>query len=174
MTKRTLSNEFMQNIATEEAWKNLSGEFKWDETLLEKYQDKVDWDELSGNSYIQWTIPMIRKFQKKINWDKLSSSIEGDILTEGMMEAFKEQWNWHKLSGKWGLKLTHELIEKYADKWDWEQLIDMRTTSVFEGEEIDFYERYKNYIPVTKLQNTELWRGIVCQHKKQLIEEILS
>ncbi len=24
MTKRTLSNEFMQNIATEEAWKNLA------------------------------------------------------------------------------------------------------------------------------------------------------
>ena len=123
----------MQNIATEEAWKELSSEFNWNETMLEKYQDKVDWDEISENRYIRWTIPMMQKFQKKINWNKLSASIDEDILTEGMIEAFKNQWNWHELSGNWGMKLTHEIIEKYADKWDWEQLIDRRNNNVFYG-----------------------------------------
>ena len=92
MTTKTLSNEFMQNIATEEAWKELSGDFNWNETMLEKYQDKVDWDEISENRYIRWTIPMMQKFQKKINWNKLSANIDEDILTEGMIEAFKNQW----------------------------------------------------------------------------------
>ena len=72
MSTKTLSNEFMQNIATEEAWKELSCEFNWDEILLEKYQDKVNWNEISGNTEICWTIPMLQKFQKKINWDILS------------------------------------------------------------------------------------------------------
>ena len=174
MATKTLSNEFMQNIATEEAWKELSSEFNWSEPMLEKYQDKVDWDEIAENRYIRWTIPMMRKFQKKINWDKLSANIDEDILTEGMIEAFKNQWNWHELSGNWGLKLTHEIIEKYADKWDWEQLIDKRNNNVFEGRGIDFYERYKDHIPVTKLQNTGLWIGIICQQKNHLIEEITA
>lgn len=174
MATKTLSNEFMQNIATEEAWKELSSEFNWSEALLEKYQDKVDWDEISENRYIQWTVPMMQKFQKKINWNILSASINEDILTEGMIEAFKNQWNWHELSANWGLKLTHEIIEKYADKWDWEQLIDKSNNNVFEGRGIDFYERYEDYIPVSKLQNTGLWKEIVCQQKNRLIEEIIS
>ena len=174
MATKTLSNEFMQNIANEEAWKELSGGFNWNETMLEKYQDKVDWDEISENRYIRWTIPMMQKFQKKINWTKLSASIDEDILTEGMIEAFKNQWNWHELSGNWHMELTHEIIEKYADKWDWEELIDNRNNNVFEGRGIDFYERHKDYIPVTKLQNTGLWISIICQQKKQLIEEITA
>ncbi len=47
MATKVLSNEFMQNIATEEAWKVLSSDFAWSEAILEKYQDKVDWDEIS-------------------------------------------------------------------------------------------------------------------------------
>jgi hypothetical protein len=63
MATKTLSNEFMQKIMTEEAWKELSIEFNWSEALLEKYQDKVDWNEISKNRYIRWTVPMIQKFK---------------------------------------------------------------------------------------------------------------
>ena len=61
MTTKVLSNDFMQEIAKEEAWKELSSDFKWTESLLEKYQDKVDWQEVSENRDILWTIPMIQK-----------------------------------------------------------------------------------------------------------------
>ena len=40
--------------------------------MLEKYQDKVSWEEISGNGNIRWTIPMIQKFQKKLNWERFS------------------------------------------------------------------------------------------------------
>lgn len=66
---KTLSNDFMQKIATEEAWKELSGDFQWNESLLEKYQDKVDWHEVSENTNILWTIPMVQKFKNRIDWD---------------------------------------------------------------------------------------------------------
>ena len=37
MATKVLSNEFMQNIATDEAWKELSSSFNWSEALLEKH-----------------------------------------------------------------------------------------------------------------------------------------
>ena len=171
----------MQNISVEEAWKEISGSFSWSETLLEKYQDKVDWEEISKNREIHWTIPMLRKFQKKINWDKLSEFIDSDGITENMIEAFKNQWNWHELSNN--ITFTHELLEKYADRWDWSVIIkgdyrfhrDYRHNDncIFE-KGIDFFERYKEHIPISKLQESSLWEKIVKQQKNQLIEEIKS
>ena len=82
MATKVLNNEFMQNIATEEAWKELSSNFSWTEAMLEKYQDKVNWDEISENRNIRWTLPMIQKFQKKINWDRFSEYADENVLTE--------------------------------------------------------------------------------------------
>lgn len=174
MAKKTISNEFMQNIVTEEAWKELSEDFNWSESLLEKYQDKLDWSLVSGNNNIRWTIPMIEKFQKKLDWDKLSETLDEDELTETMIETFKNKWNWHELSGNNSVNLTHELLEKYADQWDWEQIIGRYGRNIYDDNGIDFYERYKDYIPVSKLQGTYLWREIIGQEKKQLIETIIA
>ena len=174
MATKVLSNEFMQNIATEEAWKELSGNFNWSETLLEKYQDKVNWDEISENRNIRWTTPMILKFQKKINWDKFSDNADENMLTEGIIEAFKDKWNWRNLSNNGNVPMTDELLEKYADRWDWEQIIDSYGQSVYDRRAIEFYEKFEDYIPVSKLQYTYLWRSIVEQRAKQLAEEITA
>lgn len=174
MTTVVLSNEFMQNIATEEAWKELSSSFNWSETTLEKYQDKVDWDQVSENNNIRWTIPMIQKFQKKINWDKLSDSADEDILTEKYLEAFKEKWNWHNLSNNCRIDFTEELLEKFSDRWDWEALVDSYGCDLYSKKAIEFYEKYKEYIPASKLQNTTLWRNIVEQRAHQLADEITA
>ena len=69
---------------------------------------------------------------------------------------------------------TDELLEKYADRWDWEQIIDSYGQSVYDRRAIEFYEKFKDYIPVSKLQNTYLWRNIVEQRAKQLAEEITA
>ena len=45
--EKTINDEFMQQVATEQACKELSEEFSWTESLLEKYSDKVDWKEIS-------------------------------------------------------------------------------------------------------------------------------
>ena len=174
MATKVLSNEFMQNIATEEAWKELSSNFNWSETTLEKYQDKVDWDEISENRNIRWTIPMIQKFQKRINWDKFSDYADEDTLTESVIETFKEKWNWHNFSDNNNLQLTDELLEKYADRWDWEQIINNYCLNIYDKRGIEFYEKYKEYIPASKLQNTSLWSSIVEQRRQQLADEITA
>lgn len=172
MATKILSNEFMQTIATEEAWKELSSNFAWSEAMLEKYQDKVNWDEISENRNIRWTLPMIQKFQKKINWDRFSEYADENVLTEPTIEAFKERWNWHELSSNNDSPLTYDLLEKYAERWDWERIIDSYGHDIYEKDAIGFYEKFKDYIPVFKLQNTRLWSSIIEQRSKQLATEI--
>ena len=171
---KTLSNEFMQKISTDEAWKELSGTYSWSESLLEKYQDRVDWHDVSENPFILWTIPMIQKFKNRIDWDKFSRLARAETLTEAFIDAFKDKWNWTELSENSAMELTHELLEKYADKWNWETIIDCWECNIFDEKGIDFYERYKDYIPASKLQQSMLWKEIVKQQKIQLINEIIA
>ena len=171
---KTLSNEFMQKISTDEAWKELSGNYSWSESLLEKYQDRVDWHDVSENPFILWTIPMIQKFKNRIDWDKFSRHARTETLTEAFIDAFKDKWNWTELSENSAMELTHELLEKYADKWNWETIIDCWECNIFDEKGIDFYERYKDYIPASKLQQSMLWKEIVKQQKIQLINEIIA
>lgn len=42
MEKTNLSDGLMSQMIEEEAWKSLSGDYPWNESLLEKYKDKVD------------------------------------------------------------------------------------------------------------------------------------
>ena len=174
MTAKALSNEFMQVIMIEEAWKELSNEFNWSETLLEKYQDKVDWNVISENMHIRWTVSMIQKFKNRINWDKFSEALDEEVLTENVIEAFKDKWDWHKLSANSGVRLSHALLDKFADFWDWEKIINRYHDNVFKNQGIEFYERYKERIPAAKVQNSRLWDEIVSQQKLQLIAEIIG
>lgn len=174
MATKVLSNEFMQIIMNEEAWKDLSNDFNWSEALLEKYQDKVNWDEISKNRSIRWTIPMIQKFKNRINWELFSEYIGEESPLENILETFKGKWNWHELSSNVEVSLTYELLDKYADLWDWEEIIDRYCNNFFEGQAIEFYERYREHIPVAKVQNSRLWHEIVCQQKRQLIAEITA
>ena len=141
MKTKTLSNEFMQNLATEEAWRQLSEDFPWSEITLEKFQDKVDWKAISENSEICWTIPMIQKFMKKINWETFSESATKDTLTANIIEAFKDKWDWHKLSDNSNLTLTDDLLDKFADRWDWEMIIDNYSYETIRHYTFAFHEK---------------------------------
>jgi len=175
MATKVLSNEFMQRLAIEGAWKELSRDFSWSEAMLEKYQDKVDWSKISKNMHIQWTIQMIQKFCKRIKWDDFSYYAGESILVDSFLDAFKDQWNWSYLSHNYNLHLTYELLDKYAEYWDWEEIIRYYSHSnIFQGRGIEFYERYKKYIPESKLKDSALWDEIVSQEKRNIIEELIS
>jgi hypothetical protein len=173
---KSLNDEFMQHIATEQMWKELSENFQWTEALLEKYADKVDWKEISCNHRIQWTIPMLQKFAKKLDWSSLSASADEDWFTEVHLETFKDKWDWEKISRY--VKFTTELIDKYIDYIKWSDLIGCSGyPETFHNSDIDciaFFEKYKQYIPMTQLQDSSLWKGIIEQMSKQMETELLS
>lgn len=171
---KVLSNEFMQHIAEEDAWKKLTNEIHWSEAMLEKYEKKIDWKELSERRDILWTIPMIQKFRHRLNWDSLSGNISEESLTDECIATFAERWSWSELSRNSNLNLTDELLEKYADNLDWEIVIDRYRDNIFEGRGIDFYEKYKEHIPAAKLPSSSLWDEIVNQSKRQILNEITA
>lgn len=40
---KKLSNEFMEKILNDSAWKELSESFEWTEQMLDKHKNQVDW-----------------------------------------------------------------------------------------------------------------------------------
>ena len=175
MTKK-INDEFLQ-IATEQAWKRLSANLGLTETLLEKYSDKVDWMEVSGNRNIVWTIPMLQKFSEKVDWKVLSGRFGEEWFTEAHLEAFKDKWDWTEISASHLLMHT-ELIDRFIDYVDWSSLISERTCVPFCRNEyfdaIGFYNKYKEHIPMSKLQESALWELMVEQTSNQIKTDILS
>ncbi len=166
----------MSQIIDEAAWKKLSGEFPWSEQLLEKYQDKVDWNEVSNNNTMLWTVSMLERFRNKLNWTALSSSGRGhrNILTAELFERFKDRWNWSLLSSNTDVGMTYELIDRFIDRWDWRELINRMWNHDDYLYDRAFLERYKEYIPASELQNSRLWSNIVEQRKEQIAREIAA
>lgn len=170
-----LSDKLLSKCATEEAWDILSEEFDWTESLLEKYQEKLNWQGVSENSHIKWNLTMLDKFKERLHWDILSKEIHSEQITSEILDKFKDRWDWYQLSANWHLNLTCEIIDKYAEYWDWEALTGHRFTSnLYETDPIGFYERYKKYIPQYILKESGLWDSIVDVHKEQLISEITA
>lgn len=169
-----LSNDFMESIVTESAWKELSSDFNWSETLLEKCKTEVDWNEISKNSNILWTIPMLKRFEQFLNWTLLSENINERSLSDETIEAFESSWDWSTLSDNRNLKLSYMLLDKYIDRWDWHKIIHRWGENIYSKNGIDFYEKYKEYIPAGELQQSNLWDGIVNQKKEMLILNIIS
>ena len=168
-----LNDEHLLKCATEEAWNILSEEFDWTESLLEKYQENLNWKSISENRQIKWNLTMLDKFKERLHWDILSKENHSEQITPEILEKFKDRWNWYKLSANWHIDLTCETIDKYAECWDWKELIDHRFTSnPYETDPIGFYEKYKKYIPHYILKDSSLWESIVNVRKEQLISTL--
>ena len=90
------NNEFLSSVLNAEVWKKVSDESLSME-MIEKFQDKLDWETLSQNRNILWTTAGIAKFAGKINWSDFSQYCNANILTEENLHKFKEKWNWKTL-----------------------------------------------------------------------------
>ena len=161
---KTINDEFMQQVATEQAWKKLTEDYAWTEALLEKYSDKLDWKSISSNRAIRWTVPMLKKFSSKLDWKELS-------------RIFKDKWDWAMLASNY--LLSDRLIDKYTDYIDWTAFIGaegfycgLPRDDSFDA--MSFYEKYKEHISMSSFHNSDLWDKIVEQRRKQLLAEILS
>lgn len=172
MVTKNLSNDFMAKVLEDVAWKELSGDFAWNEQLLEKYKDKVEWKTVSGNRTILWTVSMLEKFKNRIDWEEHSGSNNEHLFTAENLEKYKNYWNWRELSRNSDLILTSELLEQFADCWDWNEIIDCYgREGLFSAE---FLEKYQDHIPASSLQRSRLWDKLVEDEAKRLKVQILS
>lgn len=169
---KKLSNEFMEKILNDAAWKELSESFEWTEQMLDKHKNQVDWKLISQNRNIVWTSVMLEKFKRLIDWKELSSTGCETILSGDTLEQYKDYWDWSELSENTDLEMNYQLIDRFIDQWDWPELINRWHEDNLYN--IDFLERYADKIPSSKLQDSCLWTALVEQREKELKLEVIA
>ena len=170
--KKSFGDAIVSQELNKEAWKKLSREFKWNEELLRKYCGEIDWEVLSSNTEMLWSASILENFKNYIDWKGLSIYAPTALLTPKIIEQFADKWDWRELSDNSNLKLSYALLDKFADKWDWERIINH-----WNSDELytpDFFERYKEFIPASEFQNTNLWDALVEKRFDELEEEIMG
>lgn len=117
------SNDFLNSVLETEAWKEVSQSGSLSMTMIEKFADKLDWEEVSGNRNIIWTVEGINKFANKIHWDEFSRSCPENLLSELTLQKFASKWDWKALSNRDDIYNNWRLLEKFADKVNWGEVI---------------------------------------------------
>ena len=152
------------------AWKYLSERMNWNEQLLNKYKDKVNWEMISGNDDILWTSSMLERFKNLIDWDELSESDNKRTFTTNNLEKYKNCWNWKSLSSNRSVRFSLELIDQFIDNWNWEKLINNSAMEdFFDGY---FLKKYNQYIPASISRETYLWDSLLEIRENELMNEI--
>lgn len=164
------SNEFLNSVLEAEAWKELSQRESLSMDILEKFADKLDWEEVSGNQNILWTIEGIEKFAKRIYWEEFSRSCPDNLISESSLHKFENRWDWKNLSNRDRIYNDWNLLEKFADKVNWGEVI----TNWNIEKPLEFFNRFQQYIPMSKLQESRLWDSMVEERAKKLYQEAIG
>jgi len=178
MKTSTFNEVFFANLREMEIWKRLSGDynFAWSETLIDRYQDKIDWKSLSGNSNVQWSASMLEKYKSKLDWKELSAVESRGFFSVENLKRFGSKWDWSALSRNWSVNWTMEKVEEFKDFIDWGEMINHWNGYGYGYEvfSLEFFEKYKDYFPFASLQQSQLWDFVMNIHKDKLMEQILA
>lgn len=173
MTCNQVSDEMIQSIISAKAWNDISSNFGLTEEMLERYADKLNWNEVSKNREIHWTVKLIEKWAGRLNWEELSDSGNEYLLTPDVIAYFVNRWNWRTLSSNSNLKLDYTFIDRFVDKWDWSVLIDCWHREDCYTKE--FFDRYRSHIPLTLfLDNSRLLNELVDKEAERIKKELTS
>lgn len=174
MNCNELKNEVLDSIISVKAWDDISLNFSFNEEMLKKYADKLNWKKVSQNSAIQWTVKLVERWADRLDWEELSDSDNEYLLTPDVIAYFINRWNWGKLSRNYSISLNPLFIDRFVDHWDWAELID-RYDGVENLYSRDFYERYRKYIPMhTFLNDSHLLRELQDKEVSRIKEELTS
>lgn len=165
-----ITNDFLNSVLETEAGKELSEDEALSMDMLDRYSDKLDWDGISENSNIIWTLSEIYKFVYKLNWSDFSKFCPDHIINEVTLQKFANRWDWKVISNRDCFYNDWSLLEKFADKTDWSEVI----TNWNIEKPLEFFARFQQYIPMTKLQDSHLWKSMVEARAKRLMQEAVG
>ena len=182
MEKQDLASALLKKQIQKEAWENISRNYLLTENMLMQHSSDLNWEEVSRNSSIHWDVGMLDRFRGRIDWKVFSGNADDDILSEEVIEKFKDNWDWSELSGNPNLPLCYNLIDKYIDRWDWNQLTNnyhrlRNRHCIHDGRSIlfgmDFFERYQQYIPIEDLERSAVWSNMVDEEEEAIKRELI-
>ena len=179
MEKQDLASALLKKQIQKEAWDNISSNYPLTEKMLVQHSSDLNWEKVSSNSSIHWDVSMLERFLSKIHWEVFSGNADEEILTEEVIEKFKDDWDWSELSGNHNLTITYNLINKYTDRWDWKQLTNTyhRLRNRHNGRSIllgmNFFECYQQYIPIENLERSAIWGNMVTEEEEAIKRELI-
>ncbi len=164
------NNEFLNSVLEAEAWKEISDSESLSMDILDKYADKLDWEEISENRNIIWTLDGINKFANRLDWSNFSQYCADHIINEVTLQKFASRWDWKAISNRDCFYNDWTLLEKFADKADWSEVI----TNWNIEKPLEFFARFQQYIPMAKLQDSRLWNSMVEARAKRIMQEAVG
>jgi hypothetical protein len=169
-------NKYSEVFPENELWCRLSESagFPWTETLIDLYQDKIDWVCLSANRGVIWTARMLEKYEHKLAWRTLSKGSFRGLYSSENLKRYSSKWDWSELSSNSSVEWTMAKVEEFKDFIVWDRIINVGGWTKVDFYTLEFYEKYKAYIPASSLKNSALWNTIMCIYKEELAMEILT
>lgn len=90
------------------------------------------------------------------------------ITNNEFLNSVLESEAWKEVSSRESFSM--EMIEKFADKVNWGEII----TNWNIEKPVEFFARFQQYIPMSKLQHSSLWRAMVETRSKKIMQEAIG
>jgi hypothetical protein len=98
----------------------------WNDDLIEKYKDQIDWDLLSCNMNLPWSKELIMRYEDRWEWRALSYVI-ANVLEEmdfrQIVFIYKDRISWSIICQ--GINITEEIVRDYRTYIDWQALSEI-------------------------------------------------
>lgn len=130
------------------------------ELILRKYQDYINWTNLSSAPSFNPSISILNEFKYLLDWKHVTTKIS---LTDELIESFKSFIDWEVLSRYSDFTGQLPFIKKYSDLIDFEGLEKNVTINYEIKLYIENYLKeniYKRFVYTLKKQNSK-WSGYV-------------
>lgn len=112
----------------------------------------------------------ISKFAKQIHWEEFSRNCPDSLVSAMTLQKFANLWDWKTLSNRDVIYNDWQLLEQFADKINWGEVI----TNWNIEKPLDFFVKFQQYIPMSKLQDSRLWNEMVSNRAKHLYQEAIG
>lgn len=99
----------------------------WTETLIEKYFDRWDWKGLSANDHFPWSEETISKYADFFDWDTIIFFNDNFPWSLSIAKKYRHKLievDYEFLMGNGVLWSQVEIVEEFADFVDWQQIAD--------------------------------------------------
>ncbi len=168
--KKISEDADIQAALENKVWQQVSISKALSMEMIERYSDKLDWNDISENSNILWTIQDLWKHADKLNWRLFSIHCDSSLMSEVYLKEFSDYWDWENLSSRCEIVNNWGLIEEFADLIDWDAMIN--TWSL--GNPLEFFKRFEKYILNENFTESRLFSLIADEYVNTLMFELIN
>lgn len=144
-----------------------SNKIDWTESFMEEFQEILNFKNvLSARNDLPWTIDLLEKFEEKWDWNLLSEN-ENLFWSEEMISRFEHKWNWNSISKNTGIYWNIDLLKKYDTKWNWKNL-SANTSMCFNEEVIDYYFEFIEFDLLSSNKGIQWTEKLIDKYQNKL------